>query len=421
MSLKIEKQVMMTKKFALSAAIALSLSACGGGSGGEDNTSPAATEQTTITYHALPSFINVSEGEQVRLSLNTKGSGASDLKFDWQVTFNNQPLTITGQGSDTISFTAPEVDNFQTIQVRVSLSDESAANTFGFRDQSLSVNVADQTPSEPTVAPSSELGNAVTEVDMSAMLAGSTWIETQTLYIKEAQQDNTHTAINTKLTRSFIIESVDQNNQTIQPNYCGFEEITAVDLTSILTNLSCDSGNRTRQYFQKEGSFSVVEKCDDTVIGQSTFKQKSTESVTNFGNLTINFDNYPKLENSACGAIVSTVVESISQDNEVTATAEGTAFRLITEYEGNNFEVFFNFEGTTDDFLVPLGGVVAGGNTASVQSGSYEELNKEASRGMLTFDFDNTPLNVKGTFDLTLPSSTIVSEKLEGEFELILE
>ncbi|KZN58106.1 hypothetical protein N473_05025 [Pseudoalteromonas luteoviolacea CPMOR-1] len=416
----IEKQVMMTKKLALTAAVALSLSACGGGSGGSNDTTPAVTTQT-ITYQALPSFVDVNEGEQVRLSLNTKGSGASDLKFDWQVSFDNQPLTISGQGSDTISFTAPEVDGRRTVQVRVSLSDSSEANTFGFQDQFLTVNVADLTPTEPTTGPQSELGTIVTEIDMSAMVAGSTWIETQNQYTKQAQLDNTYTAIHTELTRSFILGAIDQNNQTIDTNYCGFEDLTSVDLASVFASVSCDSGNRTRQFFQKDGSFSVVEKCDDIVIGQSTFKQKSAESITNFGNLTINFDNYPKLDNSACGVVVSTEVESINQDNEVLVSVDATAFRLITEYEGNDFEVLFSFEGATDDFLVSIGGIIGAENKAIIQSGSYAELGGEASRGLLKFEFGNTPVNFKGTFDLTLPSSTAVDEQLEGEFELVLE
>ncbi|MCG7547318.1 hypothetical protein [Pseudoalteromonas sp. Of7M-16] len=420
MQSQIEKQVMMTKKLALTAAVALSLSACGGGSGGSNDTPQVAATQT-ITYQALPHFVDANEGEQVRLSLNTTGSGASDLKFDWKVTFDNQPLTITGQGSDSISFIAPEVDGRRTVQVRVSLSESSAANTFGFQDQNLTVNVADLTPTGPTVSPESDLGNVVTEVDMSAMTAGSTWIETQNVYSKETQLDNAHTALNVQLTRSFIMGSVDQNNQTIETNYCGFKDVTSVDLASVFASVSCDSGNRTRQFFQKDGSFSVVEKCDDTVIGQSTFKQKSAESVTNFGSLTINFANYPKLENSACGVIVSTVGESISTENEVLASVEATAFRLITEYEGNNFEVMFGFEGTTDDFLVSLGGIAGAENKASVQSVSYAELNGEATRGLLKLDFGNTDLNIKGTFDLTLPSSTGVSEQLEGEFDLVLE
>ncbi|AOT09821.1 hypothetical protein [Pseudoalteromonas luteoviolacea] len=416
----IEKQVMMTKKLVLTAAVALSLSACGGGSGGSNDPSPTVTSQT-ITYQALPTFVDVNEGQQVRLSLNTKGSGASDLKFDWQVSFDNQPLTITGQGSDSISFTAPEVDGRRTVQVRVSLSEDSAANTFGFQDQFLTVNVADLTPSEPTITPDNELGSEVTEIDMTGVTAGSTWIETQNTYTKEAQLDNTHIAVNSQLTRSLIVESVDQNNQTIKTDYCGFKDVTSVDLTSVFASASCASDNRTRQFFQKEGSFSVVEKCDDTVIGQSTFKQKSAESITNFGNLTINFDNYPKLENSACGVVLSSEIESINQDNEVLATAEVTAFRLITEYEGNDFEVLFSFEGTTDDFLVSIGGIIGAQNKAIIQSGSYAELNGEDSRGMLTLDFGNTPLNFKGTFDLTIPRAMAVDEQLEGEFELVLE
>ncbi|KZN51154.1 hypothetical protein [Pseudoalteromonas luteoviolacea] len=93
MQSKIAKHVMLTKKLALGALVALSLSARG-----SDDT-PSVQN---ITYEALPAILTVNEGETICLSLNTNGEGVNGLKFNWTVKYLNQDVTVTGQGSDTI-------------------------------------------------------------------------------------------------------------------------------------------------------------------------------------------------------------------------------------------------------------------------------------------------------------------------------
>ena len=89
------------------------LSACGGGSTDED-----PLEIPKVTYQALPTSMSVNEGETVRLTLNLTGKGVEQLKFNWQV---SQDIPFTGQGTDTINFTAPNVDQLSTINVQVTL------------------------------------------------------------------------------------------------------------------------------------------------------------------------------------------------------------------------------------------------------------------------------------------------------------
>ncbi|KZN29449.1 hypothetical protein N480_06920 [Pseudoalteromonas luteoviolacea S2607] len=413
MQFKIEKHAMLTKKLALSAVIALSLSACG------SDDAPSAPRVQNITYEALPAILTFNEGETVRLSLNTKGEGASGLKFNWTVKYLNQDVTFTGQGSDTISFKAPNVDMHSTMQVSVKLDEANSTKTFGFHDQHLSLNIKNLNP--PTT-PTHELGEEVSEIDTSVLTTGSTWTETHKQNSRIDQVDSSYNLVDSTLIRSFIVESADQNKQVVGTNYCGFPDLNSMELNASVLSIKCSSGTPLTQYFQKENSFSIVQKCDETIVGVSTFEKKSNEAIASFGSLNMQFKNFADLQTKeVCGVVATSKVTAHSADNQEVAKEEATAIRLVTQQEGNDFELHFAFNEAPNGFFVSLNSFFDENNKATIISGSYPELNASSQSGSLDLDAKNSISNMKGTFNFVLKNDAGLNEAVEGDFELVLE
>ncbi|OCQ20275.1 hypothetical protein A7985_17800 [Pseudoalteromonas luteoviolacea] len=419
MKSNIEKHVILTKKLALSAVIALSLSACG--SGGADDT-PSTPRVQNITYEALPAILTFNEGETIRLSLNTKGEGANGLKFNWTVKYLNQDVTFSGQGSDTISFKAPNVETHGTMQVSVKLDEANSTKTIGFHDQHLSLNIKDLDPPVTPPASTHELGEEVSEIDTSALTVGSTWTETHKTNLRIDQVDNSYNLVDSTFIRSFIVESADQNKQVMGTNYCGFPDLNSMELNAGVLSVNCDSGTLSTQYFQKENSFSIVQKCDEKTVGVSTYEKKSNEAVASFGSLNMHFDNFADLQTKeVCGVVVTSKVTAHSADNQEVAKEEATAIRLVTQQEGNDFELHFAFNEAPNGFFVSLNSFFDENNKATIVSASYPELNTSSQSGSLDLDAQNSISNMKGKFNFVLKNDNGVGEAVEGDFELVLE
>ncbi|TMP79446.1 hypothetical protein CWB73_13565 [Pseudoalteromonas phenolica] len=420
MDLQKNSQEKTLKKLLLSSLIALSLSACGGG-GGDDKSEPQGIKN--ITYTALPSTSSADEGDTINLSLNTQGTGASDLKFTWSVKLDNQDVTFTGQGTDSISFTAPDVDKNSTIIINVSLD---SSNTIGFRDQSTLISVTDLNPAPvepPIVAPETP---PTIELDLSNLNNGSTWIETQQLYVKTVLADSSYTTVETKVIRPLIIESTNTELANFTADYCGFEDILEIAPTAMFDPVQCSEGEGETVLTQQEDSFSVTKLCDGVVVAKSEFKKHSDDSVTRFGSLELTFDNYPdlKTDNNLCGLVATSTAKAFTANNVEIDQSVSSAIRLLTEYEGSPFELFFSTDTAPNRLFGSLDSFMSGGAYhAKLITEVYPEISDpvKSSSGTIIFEFGNTLSNINADFRFTLPVSNAPSEQVEGKFELIIE
>ncbi|MCO7187353.1 MULTISPECIES: hypothetical protein [unclassified Pseudoalteromonas] len=220
------------KKLFLCATMALSLTACGGGSDSKDP-GTSSVEDNKISYTKLPTFINVKEGQEVTLSLNTSGANANNLNFTWTVCGVDGDVPFTGQGSDTITFTAPEVSQQSSLSISVKLN---TSNVIGFVDQHSSVSVADTDSS--TVAPQPDTGSVVEELDLSVLVSGSTWMETIHRYIKAPRTEGGYNHTTVKFSRPLDIVGFDQSEHMFTAQACGKQhgnDVKVDDFLLILT------------------------------------------------------------------------------------------------------------------------------------------------------------------------------------------
>lgn len=405
------------KKLFLCATIALSLTACGGGSDNKD-TKTSSVEDIKITYTKLPTFINVKEGQEVTLSLNTSGTNANNLNFTWTVRGVDGDVPFTGQGSDTITFTAPEVSQQSSLSISVKLN---TSNVIGFVDQHSSVSVADTDSS--TVAPQPDTSNVVKELDLSVLVAGSTWMETVHQYMKTPREEGGDNHTTVKVSRPLNIVSFEQSENTFTAQVCGEQQSTNVKVGDFFANTSCTEGAESTVLTQTENSFTITKMCGNDVAATSTFKHISETAQESFGKLAVNFANYPQLAETdrLCGVIATSYVEAKDSNNETLTSANATVVRLISQYEGSPFELSFTFGGKPSDSFSSLNSV-ATGNFAQLATPLYPEISLlKSDSGMLRLDWDNTDTHIKAEFNFDLPLSTFEDEEVTGSFELKLD
>ncbi|TMP27931.1 hypothetical protein CWB99_13525 [Pseudoalteromonas rubra] len=397
--------------------MALSLTACGGGSDNKDpNTS--SVEDNKISYTELPNFINVKEGEKVTLSLNTSGANASNLNFTWTVRGVDGDVPFTGQGTDTITFTAPEVTQQSSLSISVKLN---TSNVIGFVDQHSSVSVADTNSN--TVTPQPDTGSVVEELDLSVLVSGSTWMETVHQYIKTPRTEGGYDHTTVKVSRPFDIVSFDQSEHTFSAQVCGEQQSTNVKVDDFFANTDCTEGTKSTVLTQGQDSFTITKMCGDDVAATSTFKQVSENTQTSFGKLAVNFANYPQLAetNQLCGIIATSHVEAKDGNGQTLTSADATVVRLVSQYEGSPFELSFTFGGEPSDSFASLSSVGTG-NFAQLETSLYPEISQlKSDSGMLRLDWDNTDTHIKAEFNFDLPLSTFEDEEVTGNFELKLD
>jgi len=391
-------------------ALFLFLVACGGSSSDD-----SVKEDTPITYTALPTTLNVDEGEQVSLSLSTSGNGANQLTFDWIV--GDGSISFTGQGTDSISFTAPEVDVLESIRVSVDLRD-TTRTVIGFVEQDISINVANVETLQDNINRGSDANlPLVNALDFSEILDGSTWIQERVEFSDSLDNENNTITIAVNLHNILYMESVDISREEITLSACGLTNSEVLNINEFVSDVDCGTEESVLNIYQSDNVFKLERMCGNTVAVASTFTKKSDERVTSFGELNVKFETTAELASTSnvCGIVATSEVKLFDSNDILVET------RVFSQYEGNPFELNFQvdelprFSSATftsfDD------------NTAIISSESLPDINNISNVrfGSISFDFDNTQTNIEAEFDLdiVLPSSGV--EEVEGTFTLRFE
>lgn len=402
--------------------MALSLAACGGGSDNNDSPSTSINDNK-VTYTELPTFIDVNEGEEVTLSLNTTGSNAKNLTFIWTVRGVNGDVPFTGQGSDTIKFIAPEVSQQTSLSISVKLED---SNVIGFTSQFSSVSVADTDTNVTAPEPEPNNGNVVEALDLSTLISGSTWTETAHQYIKTQRDDGGFNNVMVKITRPIDIVSVDQNDPAFTGRVCGEQQDSSVKIAEFYTDIDCTEGVGSTRLTQDDNSFTITRMCGDSIAATSTFKRVSETQKTSFGQLSVNFENYPELSETTevCGIIATTTVEAIEVGStNVVDSATATTLRLASEYEGSPLLLKFVMDDAPDSPFASISNVNGSDQKyAQLSTPVFPEISGlKNSWGTIDLARDNTDTHIKADFEFTLPLGTFKDEEVTGSFELKLD
>ena len=391
------------------------LSACGGGSTDED-----PLEIPKVTYQALPTSMSVNEGETVRLTLNLTGKGVEQLKFNWQV---SQDIPFTGQGTDTINFTAPNVDQLSTINVQVTL--ENSSKVIGFSDQRTSVIVANiETLNENNGnIPQSNLPK-VDNLNFHGLTSGSTWFNEQVSFTSTINSSGNTITVETRRLNLTYIEAINLSSETITLSECGLTGSFDIDVVNYAAGIECETSS-TLNISQNDNEFRLARMCGDKIVAASTYTKKSENKLTSNGELSLSFSSYENLPstNQVCGIVATSEVKSYSPDNTLTEKAEASALRLFTEYQGNPFELQFLIDDLPTTLFSSLHTSILRDNVAKINSSVLPEISNLAGSefGTIIFDFGNTDKNIKADFDFSLSSTGGHKESIEGSFTLLFE
>jgi len=403
------------------AAMVSLLSACGGGGGESDGGKLPETQQ--ITYQALSSVTQVNEGDTVTLSLNTTGNGSGDIKFNWDL---DEDITFTGQGTDTISFVAPEVERSGSINVKVDI-DSSSGTVIGFVSQSVFVNVqnVEKIGDNQGGSQMSELP-VVDVLDLTKLTDGSSWYQEQVSHVSTIHETGNPLTIDLSVRNLFYIETVNSSKQSMTVSACGLESQEEFSIPNYGATLSCESGESQLRLSQNDNEFAIERLCGETVLQASKFKKISDDRVTSNGELTIDFSSYEDIEagTKACGLTSTSEVKLFDQSGVILESSIASVLRVFTEYQGNPFELQFVLDKSPTFGFTSLGSPVNTNNIAKVFSSVLPEINNVNENkigGLVDFDFKSTPTNVIAEFDFKIPATTGIDETLEGSLKLNFE
>lgn len=412
--------ITITKTNGLLGLLTFALAAC---SGSDDDSQPASNE---ITYDSLPRTIEVNEGERVTLDLNLQGEGAGSLSFTWRISHHFLDIEFSGQGTDSISFIAPDVTGLTGLSIFVNLNNSTSDTVvLGNISQFTSVQINDLDVPDVQLPFDSDRLDQVSNLNFVGLAENSTWLRQSTSLNKETANNIEQTIVVDRYSYLYL-DSVDGGEQTLTATECGSEVEQVIDVTNYASELVCESSNSELVIFQSEDEFSLNFLCDERLIQSDSFVKKSDERVQTFGELSIEFETEEALENTTevCGTARYEETTSYDFTTQRSDKLENSQISVFSTYVGNPIELRFNFA----DY--PIAGFSYLGffsptNIATLHSLSLPALSNVpqsgADSGALNFDFDNelTDMSVDFDFDITPSGGPI--EEADGAFKLIFE
>ncbi|MDP2562795.1 hypothetical protein [Psychrobium sp. 1_MG-2023] len=398
-------------------ALLFLLTACGGGSSDEDSTGPKE-----FTYQPLTTSMKIDEGETVTLTLNLTGKGADKVKFDWSVGRN---IKFSGQGTDTITFVAPEVEHSTSFNVQVEL-DRSNGNVFGFIAQSTFVTI--KNVEKLTDNSSSDLNftlPVVTTLDYDLLTAGSTWLQHTGLETYVERADGSTLIANINKDNLLHINSVNVSSQTLSVAECGLPQAVDFMVAEFEQDFDCENEQSSLVFRQSDDAFQLVRMCGNNVAVNTTFTKLSDERVESNGELNIDFSTYANLEQTTdvCGSSTTTSVRLYDTNDSLLEIAHASVIRLFTQYEGSPLELYFQLDTQPTGSFAFLDSKFSADNVAKVFSDVLPEISNrsQSHSGKIQFDFNNDFKNIDADFDFSIYSTTNHEEFLEGKFKLSFE
>ena len=399
------------------------LTACGGGSGDSSTSTSGGIDR--ITFTDFPLSVSAEEGATVSFDLNTSGDGAEDLSYDWEIITNDDAdITISGQGTDSISFIAPEVDITSTIRVEVHVS-SSNIELIGQDSFSTSVIIVNLNPvNEYEVGMTTTLPDVDT-IDFSHIMPSSTWLVRQ--YTKQNTTiEGIDTAISTVSRELFHITNTSVEN-TLHLSFCGKQDTLGFDISNTSNFIfECESGHIDTKFYQEGSDFRNELSCDGEVLSATDFIFMSDEPRTDFGELEITFDTYAPLETTTnvCGSIVVANISQEATESQAAIELNTSSITLMSEYQNQDIEIilalddsaFFGIYFLDESFN--SSGLVSTTIVSDALPTISGVLNNTAGRIMLS---SSSPSGAQGSFDIDTTDTNLAGENIEANFSLFFE
>lgn len=392
--------------------------ACGGGGDGGGTT--GGTSQVSIS--SLPSIQTVNENESVTVSLNASGEGSNALSFDWTVRFQNQDISFSGQGNDSITFVAPDVDGTGVVSVNVSI-DAGDTPLIGATRHFSSITVLDLDVIDIPSLTDTDLPE-VTDLDLSDIQSVSTWrvdaFQSGDVVIEGV---DTHLEIVTHQ-----ISYLDRNiNDEVTEQSCLADELLSFDT---FLDRTCTEGETSVNFYQQGDAFRQELRCDDVVVLAANYTKLSDGIRTDFGELSLDFATHNDLvlTEEVCGSVTVTNA-SFELVDELDGTLTSIEFdtsliALRTQYEGENLVVFLTLDETPNFGLFPFDSFFNSLdlNSITLFSDALPSLSgvEEGDSGSITIVSDSVT-DIRGSLRVSITDISGVEEDLEGDFELRFE
>ena len=408
------------------------LVACGGGSGG--SSAPVSGGVDLITFTDFPLFVTAEEGTTVSFDLNASGDGAEELSYEWEIISNNDAdITISGQGTDSISFIAPEVDNTSTIRVEVQIS-SSNIQLIGQDSFSTSVTVINLDPDNEYEVGMTTTLPEVDAIDLSSIMPSSTWLVRG--YTKQHTiQEGVNTVISRVTRELFHVTNTFEEN-TLHLSFCGTQDSFDFNLSDTFDTFNtydildpssvCESGNIDTKFYQENSNFRNELSCDGEVLSATDFIFISDEPRTDFGELEMTFDTYAPLETTSnvCGSIIVANVLQEATELQPATESSASSITLVSEYQNQDIQVLLvlddsNFFGVyfLDDFFNEFGLV-----STTIFSDELPTINGVLNNTSGRFTLSSSsPLGVQGSLTIETTDTNLDEENIEAEFSLSFE
>ncbi len=397
------------------------LSACGGGGSGGGGTDGGGSSGgiKNISYQELPFSLNADENSSVQLTLNTSGAGANNLAYDWEVTFNGEALPFQGQNTDTITFTAPEVDGPDSVSVSYEL-DLKDGTLLGPTSGSTRVYIVDLNAPEPEKA--HQLGKTtdlpvVDALDLATELTGGTWVLTAYSSMETLIEEQ---AVMYELS-SQTIAYLDSKTSYAQ---CGLEYSEAFEDFDLSADCATDLSIK---YYQAEDEFRQEASCGPDVVLAQNFKKLNDARVESFGQLSLSFDSYSAQDNApiSCGEVINvgasgTLIEPTSNTPTDYLYEFGMLY-LYSEYQSLPTILHFSLDDFPQRSFYSFSSVIAA-NEVTLYSSQLPALSgiEEGESGTLIFsELEQNSLEAEFRVDKT--DSNGAEEEITGTFSLSFE
>ena len=408
----------------MAGALLSSLSGCGGGGGGSDSEPNGGIQSISFTpLTNLTSRYN--ERETVRLSLNTQGDEAGTVTYDWEVEFAGNALAFSGQNTQEISFTAPEVDDTASVRVSVTLG-LTDGRLLGSNSYLTTLIIYDLDPlkasSRGIIANGLSTSlQAVNSLNTDLIAEGTTWRLNQ--YTNKSTQPEFEGEVYNATQQITYFDNDTMGDVGFRR--CGSSVVEP--LIPSVTQISC-GGTFERKYYQSASAFRIEEVCDGSVGFARNFTKLRDNQTDSFGQVALtlsSYNDFSSIEN-VCGAVLEVIAVSHedenndgSSDNTIVA---GSYAELHGQYEGSPIKVSMNIDDAKSYWIYFLGNQLNSANPNNIKfdSPALTKLNDiSADDGRLSVDRSATGIEVDVDAEITDVDGTTV--EIEGTFSLTFE
>jgi len=401
------------------------LSGCGGGSESDTGQGGGIQNITVTPLINLPNQYN--EHQTVTLSLNTQGDDTGTVTYDWEVEFNGNALAFSGQNTQEISFTAPEVDDIESVRVSVTLG-KSDGELLGNNRYSSTLLIYDLDPLKASSRGIITNGLStnlleVNSLNTALMTAGTTWrVNNYTVHSTLADFGFEGEVYNAVQQITYFDEDMSGD---VGFRSCGGSAIGP--FVPSAAQVSC-GGTYERKFYQSASAFRVEEVCDGKVNFARDFTKLSDNQTDSFGQVALTLSSYNDFStvSNVCGALVEVVfVSHEDENNDGFSDNAVTAFsyaELHGQYEGSPIKVMIDIDDVKSYWRYNLSDFFDPNNRNDIKfdSPALTKLNRiSADDGDLTVDQSATGIEVEVDAEITdIDGTTVV---VEGTFSLTFE